>query len=186
MAIGSSYWLNVILLVIYLKYSTACQKIRPYFSKDVFLILPEFFQFTVPSAGMVCLRWWAVELITLLSGLLPNPHARDFCPIYLPYNLSNTFPFSVFSRCCCKVISSNELGAGNPKAARLSIFAVFVLATAEFLLASAILFSCRSVWGYAFTNEKEVITLITELTPLLCLSIVMDSIQTVLSDSLQE
>nr|XP_016509891.1 PREDICTED: protein DETOXIFICATION 9-like [Nicotiana tabacum] len=169
MAIGSSYWLNVILLVIYLKYSTACQKIRPYFSKDVFLILPEFFQFTVPSAGMVCLRWWAVELITLLSGLLPNPHARDFSLQPLKY-------ISIF-----RFLSVLLQGAGNPKAARLSIFAVFVLATAEFLLASAILFSCRSVWGYAFTNEKEVITLITELTPLLCLSIVMDSIQTVLS-----
>ncbi|XP_019238344.1 PREDICTED: protein DETOXIFICATION 14-like [Nicotiana attenuata] len=95
-AIGSSYWLNVILLVIYLKYSTACQKTRPYFSKDVFLVLPEFFQFAIPSAGMVCLRWWAVELITLLSGWLPNPQLETSV---LSICLTNSqihfhFPFS--------------------------------------------------------------------------------------------
>ncbi|XP_070023550.1 protein DETOXIFICATION 9-like [Nicotiana sylvestris] len=177
MAIGSSYWLNVI----YLKYSTACQKTRPYFSKDVFLLLPEFFQFAIPSAGMVCLRWWAVELIILLCGLLPNPQLEtSVLSICLTTSqIHFHFPFSFGAAASTRI--SNELGAGNPKAARVSIFAVFTLATSEFLIASAILFSCRSVWGYAFTNEKEVITLITALTPLLCLSIVLDSIQIVLS-----
>ncbi|XP_016509889.2 protein DETOXIFICATION 14-like [Nicotiana tabacum] len=53
MAIGLSYSLNVILLVLYLKSSLTCQKTRPFFSKDVFIIMPQFFQFAIPSAGMV-------------------------------------------------------------------------------------------------------------------------------------
>nr|XP_016509889.1 PREDICTED: protein DETOXIFICATION 14-like [Nicotiana tabacum] len=91
MAIGLSYSLNVILLVLYLKSSLTCQKTRPFFSKDVFIIMPQFFQFAIPSAGMVCLRWWAVELITLTCGLLPNPQLGT----------------SVLSICCATLQSLN-------------------------------------------------------------------------------
>nr|XP_009776777.1 PREDICTED: MATE efflux family protein 7-like [Nicotiana sylvestris] len=81
----------------------------------------------------------------------------------------------------CSTRISNELGAGNPKAVRISICVVFALATVEFLLASAIIFFLRKVWGYAFTNEQEVVNLTEELTPILCLSIILDSIITLLA-----
>ncbi|XP_016446148.1 protein DETOXIFICATION 9-like [Nicotiana tabacum] len=180
-AIGLSYWLNVILLVIYLKYSSTCKKTRPFFSKDVFHVMPEFFQFAFPSAGMVGLRWWAVEIITLLGGLLPNPQLEtSVLSICLTTSsIHFNLPFSFGAAASIRI--SNELGAGNPKAARVSIYAVFTLAAAEFLLASGILFSLRNVWGYAFTHDQEVVDLITEITPLLCLSIIVYSTVTVLS-----
>ncbi|KAG8384117.1 hypothetical protein BUALT_Bualt04G0085000 [Buddleja alternifolia] len=45
---------------------------------------------------------------------------------------------------------SNELGAGKPEATRVALFAVMVLAVAEFLIASIVVFMCRHVLGYAF------------------------------------
>nr|XP_033512997.1 protein DETOXIFICATION 14-like isoform X3 [Nicotiana tomentosiformis] len=126
MAIGLSYSLNVILLVLYLKSSLTCQKTRPFFSKDVFIIMPQFFQFAIPSAGMVCLTTSQIH-----------------------FQLSYSFGAAASTRI------SNELGAGNPKAVRISIYVVFALATVEFLLASAIIFWLRNVWGLASHMKKK-------------------------------
>uniref|UniRef100_A0A1S4D6N7 Protein DETOXIFICATION 9-like n=1 Tax=Nicotiana tabacum TaxID=4097 RepID=A0A1S4D6N7_TOBAC len=152
MAIGLSYSLNVILLVLYLKYSLTCQKTRPFFSKDVFIVMPQFFQFAIPSAGMVCLTTSQIH-----------------------FQLSYSFGAAASTRI------SNELGARNPKAARNSICAVFTLATVEFLIASGILFLLRNLWGYAFTHEQEVVNLLKEITPLLCLSMFLNTVVAVLS-----
>lgn len=53
LAIGLAYWLNVILLALYVKYSSSCEKTRASFSKDVFSSIPEFFRFGIPSAVMI-------------------------------------------------------------------------------------------------------------------------------------
>jgi len=53
LSIGLSYWLNVILLMLYVKYSSACEKTRASFSTDVFLTIGDFFRLAIPSAVMV-------------------------------------------------------------------------------------------------------------------------------------
>ena len=52
-AFSLSTWLNVILLVLYVKHSSSCEKTRIPFSKLAFLGVGEFFRFAVPSAVMV-------------------------------------------------------------------------------------------------------------------------------------
>lgn len=59
--------------------------------------------------------------------------------------------------------------------------AVIVLAVAEFLIASATIYFCRGILGYAFSGEEEVVNGVEQMVPLLCLSIIMDSSQAVLS-----
>uniref|UniRef100_A0A3Q7EZP3 Protein DETOXIFICATION n=1 Tax=Solanum lycopersicum TaxID=4081 RepID=A0A3Q7EZP3_SOLLC len=162
LSISLSYWLNVILLILYVKYSSVCEKTRASFSTDFFLTTGDFFRFAIPSAVMVCLEWWAFELIILLSGLFPNP-------------MLETSVLSI----CTRI--SNELGAGRPQAAKIALAAVIVLSATEFVLASITLFVVRNVWGYAFSYEKEVVTYVAEITPILCISIIMDGIQAVLS-----
>lgn len=63
----------LILVVFYIAFSPSCKDSRVPFSKDAFLGVKEFFRFAVPSALMICLKWWSVEVVVLLSGLLPNP-----------------------------------------------------------------------------------------------------------------
>lgn len=76
---------------------------------------------------------------------------------------------------------SNELGAGNPLAAQLAVHTILILSVAEFVFAAAAIFFCRSVLGYAFIKEKEVVEYIQEMAPFLSLSIILDSLQAVLS-----
>ncbi|KAL0431352.1 UNVERIFIED_CONTAM: protein DETOXIFICATION 12 [Sesamum radiatum] len=72
-ATGISNWLYVIVLVLYIKFSASCKYTRLVFSVDAFYAMRQFFRLALPSAVMVCLKWWSLEVLVLLSGLLPNP-----------------------------------------------------------------------------------------------------------------
>lgn len=53
LSVGISYWLNVILLVLYVIFSPTCENTRASFSKDVVATMKEFSYYAIPSAGMV-------------------------------------------------------------------------------------------------------------------------------------
>lgn len=74
---------------------------------------------------------------------------------------------------------SNELGAGNPEAARRAAWSAVFVATLEAVIASTILFSCRFIVGYAYSNDKQVVDFIAAMTPLICLSIILDTLHAV-------
>ncbi|KAL8476673.1 hypothetical protein ACS0TY_029098 [Phlomoides rotata] len=181
LSIGISYWFYVILLVLYVKFSPVCKKTCASFSKDVFLTMKDFFQFAIPSAVMVCLEWWSFEFVILLSGLLPNPQLATsvlsicFTMTSVHYHIPYSFGAAA------STLVSNELGAGKPEGAKAALSAVLVLAVSEFLIASITIFICRRILGYAFSGEMEVVNGVKEMVPFLCLSIIMDSTQAVLS-----
>ena len=53
LAIGVSYWLNVVFLVLYMKYSSACAKTRVPISLELLRGVGEFFKFAIPSSVMI-------------------------------------------------------------------------------------------------------------------------------------
>ncbi|KAL2501557.1 Protein DETOXIFICATION [Forsythia ovata] len=76
------------------------------------------------------------------------------------------FPSAVM---VCTLVS-NELGAGKPRAARDAVFVVLILSVSEFIIASTVIFFCRYILGYAFSNEMDVVNHVKDMTPFLCLS----------------
>ncbi|KAK9995111.1 hypothetical protein SO802_024814 [Lithocarpus litseifolius] len=56
-----------------------------------------------------------------------------------------------------------------------------VLVVAEMVIVAMILFFCHRVLGYAFNSKKEIVDRIADMVPFLCLSIIMDGLQAVLS-----
>ncbi|KAL6960933.1 hypothetical protein U1Q18_038699 [Sarracenia purpurea var. burkii] len=120
-------------------------------------------------------------LLILLSGLLPNAELQiSVLSIMLTTGALHFYiPYSFGAAASTRV--SNELGAGNPEAARLAVWVVMVLGAAEATIASITLFCCRYVLGYAFSEDKEVVDYVTDITPLICFGVVMDSFQAVLS-----
>ncbi|KAL1342933.1 hypothetical protein AAHE18_09G192700 [Arachis hypogaea] len=147
-----SIWLNVIILGLYMRYSSACAKTRAPLSMDIFQGTREFFRFAVPSAVMICL----------------NTISTVYC-----------IPFGIGAAASTRI--SNELGAGNPEAARIVVMAAMCLAMMETSVVSATLFSCRHIFGYVFSSEKEVVDYVTVMAPLVCLSVIFDSMQGFLS-----
>ncbi|KAK6125232.1 hypothetical protein DH2020_041032 [Rehmannia glutinosa] len=127
------------------------------------------------------LEWWSCEIIVLLSGLLPNPQLEtsvlSIC--LLVGSLHYFIPYSIGAAASTRV--SNELGAGCPDRARASVWAANVLSIAEAIVACTILLCCRRFLGYAFSNEKEVVDYLGDMTPFVCLLLAMDCVQAVLS-----
>ncbi|RVX12590.1 Protein detoxification 14 [Vitis vinifera] len=129
LAISISYWLNAIFLVLYMKYSSACEKTRVPVSMEVFQGMGEFFRFAIPSAVMICLEWWSFDLLILLSGLLPNLSLKPLFSLLNTISTLYMIPYGLGAAGSTRV--SNELGAGNPQKARLAVYALMFLAVTE-------------------------------------------------------
>ena len=87
----------------------------------------------------------------------------------------------IFDICICSTRISNELGAGNPNEAHLVVRVALLITITEAVIVSTTIFALRYILGYAYSNEKEVIDYVTEMAPLLCISVIMDSLQGVRS-----
>lgn len=81
----------------------------------------------------------------------------------------------------CSTRVANELGAGNAKAAKLAFWIVLVIATMEAVIVSTILFFCRYILGHAFSSDREVVNHVADMVPILCIAIILDAFQAVLS-----
>ncbi|OIV91087.1 hypothetical protein TanjilG_30309 [Lupinus angustifolius] len=181
LALGISNWSNVIFLGLYMRYSSKCAKTGAPISMELFHGIWEFFRFAVPSALMTCLEWWSFELLILVSGLLPNPQLETSVLSVCINTIATlyTIPFGIGAAASTRV--SNELGAGNPQTAHIAVLAAMSLAVMEACVVSGTLFGCRHIFGYVFSNEKEVVDYVTLIAPLVCITVILDCIQGVLT-----
>lgn len=180
-----SYWVNVVLLALYVKFSSSCAKSWTGFSKEAFHNILTFLKLAIPSAVMVCLENWSFEMMVLLSGLLPNPQLETSV-LSISLNTASTvwmIPFGLSNAVSTRV--SNELGAGNPQGARLAVCVVLVMAVTEGILVGAVLILIRNIWGYAYSNEVQVVRYLAAMMPILAISNFMDGLQSVLSGSVR-
>lgn len=181
LAVSISFWINVLLLALYVRFSSLCSKTWTGFSKEAFHNIIPFVRLAIPSAVMVCLEMWSFELIVLLSGLLPNPKLETSV---LSISLNTAamvwmIPFGLSSAVSTRV--SNELGAGHPETARLAVCVVLVMAITVGLLVGSVLILIRNFWGYAYSNETQVVKYLATMMPILATSNFLDGLQCVLS-----
>lgn len=76
---------------------------------------------------------------------------------------------------------SNELGAGNPKSAAFSVVVVTIVSFIISVLAAILVLVLRDVMSYAFTEGEAVAAAVSDLCPLLALTLALNGIQPVLS-----
>ncbi|CAN1179448.1 Protein DETOXIFICATION 16 [Linum perenne] len=152
LANGVTYWGIVIVLAAYIKFSSSCQDTWKGFSLQGCRGLVSFLKLGVPSALMMCL----------------NTSAAVF-----------RIPMSLGSAVSTRI--SNELGAGNAKAARLAVRVVLLLAVSQGILGSSIATAARHVWGCIYTNDPILIRYLAAVAPKIALSNFIDGIDAVLS-----
>uniref|UniRef100_A0A2P2INV7 Protein DETOXIFICATION n=2 Tax=Rhizophora mucronata TaxID=61149 RepID=A0A2P2INV7_RHIMU len=181
LASSVSYWVNVLLLALYIKFSSSCKKTWTGFSKEAFRNIYTFMKLAIPSAVMICLEMWSFEMMVLLSGLLPNPKLETSV-LSISLNTGSVvwmIPFGLSNAVSTRV--SNELGAGNPNIACLAVRVVLILACAEGILVGTVLIAIRNIWGYAYSNEVQVIRYVAVMLPIIATSNFLDGLQCVLS-----
>ncbi|KAL0463517.1 UNVERIFIED_CONTAM: protein DETOXIFICATION 12 [Sesamum latifolium] len=176
-AMSLSMWLNVTILSLYMKHSPACAKTRSQISMKIFEGIKEFFRLQF----LLLLEWWSFELLILLSGVLPNPQLETSVLSVCLNTIATLYaiPYGLASAASTRI--SNELGAGRPEEARTSVTALMLIAAVDAIIVSTGVFASRNVFGYIFSNEKEVVDYVTKMAPLVCLSVIVDSLQGALS-----
>ncbi|KAL3512203.1 hypothetical protein ACH5RR_024920 [Cinchona calisaya] len=185
LANGISYWINVFLLALYVKFSPTCRKTWTGFSREALHNIPSFLKLAIPSAIMICLENWSFEMTVLLSGFLPNPQLQTSV-LSICLNTAATvwmIPFGLSGAVSTRV--SNELGAGHPKTARLAVCVVLFMAISEGIVVGLVLILIRNILGYAYSNEIEVVKYVGSMLPLLATSNLIDGLQCVLSGTVR-
>ncbi|RZC65660.1 hypothetical protein C5167_009344 [Papaver somniferum] len=181
LVLSLSWWIVVGAQFLYIMKSERCRHTWTGFSVRAFSGLPEFLKLSTASAVMLCLETWYYQILVLIAGLLPNPEiALDSLSICTTIS-GWVFMISVGFNAAASVRVSNELGYGNPKSAGFSVVVVTTISFIMSAIAAVIVLSLRDVISYAFTDGETVAAAVSDLCPLLSLTLILNGIQPVLS-----
>lgn len=89
--------------------------------------------------------------------------------------------YCLFSWKICSVRVSNELGRGSSKSVKFSIMTITLTSLCIGCVTFALFLCLRGRLAYVFTESEEVGNAVVDLSPLLACSILLDSVQPVLS-----
>ncbi|KAE8796927.1 Protein TRANSPARENT TESTA 12 [Hordeum vulgare] len=178
LVLSLSWWLIVLAQFAYILTTPRCRDTWTGFTTQAFSGLCGFARLSAASAVMLCLETWYFQIMVLIAGHLHNPQlsldSLSICVIcFHVYNICFTFHFSV------RV--GNELGAGNPRAAA---FSVVMSTTMSFLLAvvaAVVVLFFRDRISYLFTGGEAVANAVSDLCPLLAITLILNGVQPVLS-----
>ncbi|KAE9588722.1 hypothetical protein Lal_00030368 [Lupinus albus] len=136
---------------------------------------------SISAGAMLCLELWYNTILVLLTGNMKNAEVEiDALSICLNIN-GWEMMISLGFMAAASVRVANELGKGSAKAAKFSIIVtVLTSLTIGFILFLFFLFF-RERLAYIFTSNKEVADAVGDLSPLLSISILLNSVQPVLS-----
>ncbi|WCJ42396.1 MATE efflux family protein [Euphorbia peplus] len=180
-AISIYCWLLALLLIAYVVLSPSFKETWTGFSRETFHGIPKFLKLAIPATLMLSLEVWSLEIVVLLSGLLPNPklEASVLSICFNMHMLTYMLPFGLSGAVSTRV--SNELGAGRPQAARLAVYAAVLMVAIEGLAMATIIISGRNYWGHLFSKDKQLVKYVAQMMPILAISHFINGIQTVLS-----
>lgn len=145
--------------------------------KDLWLVV----KLSLASGAMLCLELWYNTVLILLTGNMANAEiAIDALSICLNIN-GWEMMISLGFLAAAGVRVSNELGRGSSKAAKFSIVNVVITSFFIGLVLFALCLLFRGRIAYIFTENTEVVAAVESLSTLLAFSILLNSVQPVLS-----
>ncbi|CAA7048580.1 unnamed protein product [Microthlaspi erraticum] len=176
-----SWWVIVVAQTVYITNSPRFRHTWTGLSWRSVQGLWSFFKLSAGSAVMICLEMWYSQILVLLAGLLRDP-ALSLDSLSICMSISAlSFMVSVGFNAAVSVRTSNELGAGNAKAALFSTWTAtsvsFVISVAEALA----MIASRDHISYIFTADADVAKAVSDLCPFLAVTIILNGIQPVLS-----
>ncbi|XP_076883550.1 protein DETOXIFICATION 53-like [Bidens hawaiensis] len=133
---------------------------------------------SIPSVCSVCLEWWLYEIVLFLSGLLANPQscvAATGIIIQLT-GVVYVIPFSLSLGISQRV--GHELGGGQPSRARWAAAIGISTAFIYGLIVFTLYVSLRNVLGMVYTNETDILVMLSSALPVIGLAEVGNALQT--------
>lgn len=136
---------------------------------------------SLSSGAMLCLELWYSAILILLTGNLKNATvalgALSICLNINGWEMMISLGFLA----AASVRVSNELGRANPKTAKFAIANVVTISLVIGVILFVFFLFLRERLAYIFTEDTDVAAEVAHLSPLLAFSILMNSVQPVLS-----
>ncbi|XP_061966776.1 protein DETOXIFICATION 27-like [Populus nigra] len=179
-ALDISWWALTLGLFVYCSCGR-CPSTWTGFSVQAFSGLWEFVKLSVASGVMLCLENWYYRILIIMTGHLKNStlavDALSVCMATIGWELM--IPLAFFAAAGVRV--SNELGAGNSKAAKFATMVSVAQTTITGLVLCVLIMLLKNKIALAFTSDADVIHEVDSLSPLLAISILLNNVQPVLS-----
>ncbi|KAL3527587.1 hypothetical protein ACH5RR_012243 [Cinchona calisaya] len=175
-----SWWVLVVGLFIY-TVCGGCPLTWPGFSFEAFSGLWEFLKLSASSGVMLCLENWYYRILILMTGNLKNAEiAVDALSVCMTINgWEMMIPLAFFAGTGVRV--ANELGAGNGKGAKYATIVSVMTSTLIGLFFCLLIMILHNEIGLIFSSSKAVLDAVNQLSVLLAVTILLNSIQPVLS-----
>ncbi|CAI9783021.1 unnamed protein product [Fraxinus pennsylvanica] len=175
-----AYWIPNVGQLIFL-FSGGCPETWKGFSFLAFKDLWPVIKLSLSSGAMLCLELWYTTILILLTGNLKNAEvAIDALSICININ-GWEMMIALGFLAAASVRVSNELGRGDSKSAKFAIIVTVLTSLAIGLVLFVFFLFFRGRLAYIFTKSQDVAVAVANLSPLLALSILMNSVQPVLS-----
>ncbi|KAK3424364.1 hypothetical protein EUGRSUZ_F01152 [Eucalyptus grandis] len=181
LAASISLWLSGLALSIYVTCSTRCKNSWEGISFESFSYIFTNLRLALPSAAMVCLEYWAFEILVFLAGLMKDSETTTSLVAICVNTEAIAYMITYGLSAAASTRVSNELGAGNIDRAKNAM--AVTLKHSMFLAVAFVLALAfgHSIWAGLFSDDSSIIAKFGSMTPLLAISITVDSIQGVLS-----
>ncbi|XP_049447717.1 multidrug and toxin extrusion protein 1 isoform X2 [Epinephelus fuscoguttatus] len=119
-----------------------------------------FMKLAVPSLFMVYFEWWIWEVGGFIAGVLGEVDLAAQHMLLEIGAITYMFPLGIHAAACVRV--GNALGAGNTARALVTCKVVLVLSGMLAVLQGIIIASSKSVIGYIFTTDENIVQLTSE------------------------
>ncbi|XP_031278020.1 protein DETOXIFICATION 27-like [Pistacia vera] len=151
------------------------------FSIEAFSGLWEFVKLSAASGVMLCLENWYYRILILMTGNLKNAEiAVDALSICMAINgWEMMIPFAFFAGTGVRV--ANELGAGNGKGAKFATTVSVATSVVIGLLFWLLIMIFHNELALIFSSSVPVLQAVNKLSVLLAFTILLNSVQPVLS-----
>ncbi|TYI43017.1 hypothetical protein ES332_A01G139400v1 [Gossypium tomentosum] len=178
--LNTSWWLIVIGQFLYILI-TKSDGAWSGFSWLAFVDLFGFVKLSLASAIMLCLEFWYLMMLIVITGHLSNPLVPvDAISICMNINGWDTM-IAIGFNAAISVRVSNELGRGNAWLAKLSVIVVSITSVSIGIVCMIVVFATRGYFPYLFTTSEAVAEETTKLAILLGITVLLNSLQPVLS-----
>ncbi|XP_031268687.1 protein DETOXIFICATION 20-like [Pistacia vera] len=179
-AMNISFWLLVFGEFVYILRGW-CPDAWRGFSKAAFSNILPVIKLSISSGVMICLELWYNSVLVLLAGYMKSAETAiatfSICLNIATWELMIGLGFLV----AASVRISNELGRGNTKAAKFSIKVILSTGTFIGVIFSVVCLFWSHPIAYVFTSSEEVAKSVSSLSIPLAFSVLLNSIQPILS-----
>lgn len=180
-ATSITMWISMLMMIVYVVYSKKFEQTWQGLSMEAFCHVFTTLKLALSSAAMVCLEYWAYEILVLLAGLLPDAETSTSLVAMCVNTSAISFNLVYGMGAAVSTRVSNELGARRLDEAKHATWVALKLTIVAALIVVLVLGFGHDIWAGFFSDDTHIIKAFASITPLICISVFFDSLQNVFS-----